>query len=90
MFAYRIPHPKYDLQRYSTEQIKSWLETATLIEAVLKKAYNHSTTMPEQQYTDMRKSIRLAYKCSCVLMDRGENTSDLALMRREIKLDVNA
>ena len=88
MFSPRIPKPKYELSRYSTNQLKAWLEDAALVECLVAQHNVNVNPLPAPAWNQLMESRRMKRHIADTLHDRGVSKSVIWKTLQSVKKDV--
>jgi hypothetical protein len=86
MFDIHIPHPKYDLTRYSTKQLKAWMEE-TYLYALEHNPHGDDFSRLMTVPDDAVEAYEMSWDCYVIMRDRGECANELTHLRSMVWYD---
>ena len=90
MFDTHVPHPKYNLNRYSTRQLYAWLEVSTVIAEMTEARRATWGNLGGRNWSKLMEARRFRRGVWKTLADRDEPVSKIARTVRLTKEDVRS
>lgn len=88
MLHIRIPHPKHELEEYTTERLFAWLEDCTAIETLYIRDAGVEGLVFPPTWCQYHKASRMKRAIWQQLIERGEPVSRVSTKVRNTKMDV--
>lgn len=83
MFEKELPHPKYELSRYSTSQLKAWMELTYLFALEHNPKgddFSQLLLVPDEA----AEAYEMSWDCFCTMRDRGVCMAELHQIRASV------
>jgi hypothetical protein len=90
MSLVKVPRPKHPLKRYSTRQLKAWMEDYALLLARCDKQYDDTGTYPYEAFDYYDIAQWTKWEIEDTLRGRGMDYREVREISRKVHEDVQS